>query len=162
MKTMLLVAILSLSLGVSANAAINHGDSVIAKKDKGHVEPAPKDRDERKGGEETPDSREETYEGNDRTDGGHLDDGDGYGGGEGGMIGELFYVPGKGGNTKTYPVTTNVKKEDRGDVIVYTTTVHEDMSASETCTTVTVTVVDKKSNKVIKTDSNEYCNTWPL
>ena len=153
MKTMLLVAILSLSLGVTANAA---------KQDKGHVEPIPKERDERKGGGEQPDSREETYEGNDRTDGGHLDDGGGYNGDEGGMIGELFYVPGKGGNSKTFPVTTTTKKEDRGDVLVYTTTVHEDISASETCTTVTVTVVDKKSGKAIKSDSNEYCNAWPL
>lgn len=158
MKTMMLVAVLSLSLGFQAQAMISGHDAVISKK--GHVEPAPKDRDERKDGEEEKDSREETYEGRERTDRGHLD-GDGFGGDEGGMMGELFYVPGQHGG-KTHPVTTNVKKEDRGDVIVYTTVTHQDMSATEVCTTVVVTVVDKKTNKVIKTDSSEYCNEWRL
>ena len=63
---------------------------------------------------------------------------------------------------KTYPVTRNLKTEDRGDVIVYTVTEHEDISADETCTTITTTVVEKATKKVLKTDTKEFCNRWPL
>jgi|GEM_PF-1741851 len=156
MKSLLLVTLLSLSVASVSYASLSSQSAVTAKK--GKSEPAPKDRDERNGGNEESDPREETYEGNER--GGGAFDGGGYeGDGGGGMLGEIFHVRGGG---KTYPVTTNVKTEDRGDVIVYTTTVQEDLSASETCTTVTVTVVDKASQKVISADSNEFCNRWPL
>ncbi len=157
MKSLILAVLVSFAMVVHAGASTDSLDLVSAKKGK-KSEPAPKDRDERTGGEETPDSREETYEGNDRGGGGGSFDGGGYDGGGGGMAGELFYAP----TTKTYPVTSNVKTEDRGDVIIYTTTIQEDISASETCTKIVVTVVDKKTKKVLSTDSDEFCNHWPL
>lgn len=159
MKSVLFVALIALSFTAhSAVATASQAEDVVsAKKGKSKSEPAPKDRDERDGGGEEVDPRQETYEGNDRSEGGGYFDGGGYNDG-GGMIGEIFTVP----SGKTYPVTTNVKKEDRGDVIVYTTTVQEDISASETCTTIVTTVVDKVTGKAISSDSNEFCNRWPL
>lgn len=169
MKTILLAALLSLSFAapVFANISDNSQDVVSAKKGKGKSEPAPKEDDGGRGEEKDP--REETYEGNDRNSGGSFDgggygsggfDGGGYGGGDGGgMIGEIFSVPGKG---KTYPVTSNTTVEDRGDVLVYTTRTQEDISYDETCTTVSVLVVAKSTGKVISSDSNEYCNRWPM
>lgn len=161
MKTILLAALLSLSFAapVFANISDNSQDVVSAKKGKGKSEPAPKEDDGGRGEEKDP--REETYEGNDRNSGGSFDGG-GYGSGGfdgGGMIGEIFSVPGKG---KTYPVTSNTTVEDRGDVLVYTTRTQEDISYDETCTTVSVLVVAKSTGKVISSDSNEYCNRWPM
>lgn len=152
MKSLLLTALLSLSVISFASAATQTHSSVVAKK--GKSEPAPKEEG-RGGNEEAPLPQEGTYEGNER--GGGSFDGGGYEGDGGGMGGELFYK-----NTKTYPVTTTTKTEDRGDVVVHTTTVQEDISASETCTTVTVTLVAKSTGRVISSDSNEFCNRWPL
>lgn len=151
MKALLLVALISCSFVSYATAA---NTSITAQNDKS--EPAPKDRDERDGGQEEKDTREETYEGNER--GGGSFDGGGYSGDGGGMMSELFLTVGG----KVHPVTTNVTKEDRGDVIVYTTTVYEALSASETCVTTTVTVIDKKTEKVISSDSSDYCNQIEL
>lgn len=170
MKSVLFAALLSLVIAVPSLAAIEtgHGQSNIsAKKGKGKGEPAPKDRDERTGDDEDKDPREETYEGNDRNSGGSFDgggysgggyDGGGRGGGDGGMGSEIFFVP----HAKTYPVTTNTKVEDRGDVLVYTTRTHEDISADETCTTVSVVVIAKATGKIISSETDEYCNRWPL
>nr|BFD67961.1 hypothetical protein HAGR004_29830 [Bdellovibrio sp. HAGR004] len=160
MKTILLAALLSVAFAAPTFANITSGDQnvVSAKKGKGKSEPAPKDGEER--GEEK-DPREETYEGNDR--GGGSFDGGGYGsggfdGGGGGMIGEIFSVP----NSKTYPVTSSTKVEDRGDVLVYTTHTQEDISYDETCTTISVLVVAKATGKVISSESQEFCNRWPM
>ncbi len=160
MKALLLVALVSLSLTAQASVVsqdLGSQDVISAKKgkDKGKSEPAPKD-DDRKGGGDEVDPRQGTYEGNDRDGGGYFDGG-GYNDG-GGMIGEIFYAP----NAKTYPVTTTTTSEDRGDVIVYTTRVQEDISADETCTTISVVTVAKSTGKVISSESNEYCNRWPL
>lgn len=170
MKSILLTALLSLAVAAPSFASLNGDqaqDVIAAKKGKGKSEPAPKDRDEREGGGDEKDPREETYEGNDRNSGGSFDgggytgggyDGGDYGGGGGGMIGEIFSVP----NGKTYPVTTNTTVEDRGETVVYTTRTQEDISADETCTTISVLVVAKSTGKVISSESNEYCNRWPL
>ncbi|UOF02846.1 hypothetical protein [Bdellovibrio reynosensis] len=150
------VVILAALFCLSAQASIVAETSeVLAKKSSKKSEPAPKE-DER-GGEEY-DPRQGTYEGNDR--GGGSFDGGGYDGGsdEGGMIGEIFFVR----NSKTYPITTNTKTEDRGDVVVYTTTVQEDISANESCTTVTVVVIEKATNSIVSSDSNYFCNSYPL
>ncbi|UXR65252.1 hypothetical protein EZJ49_03180 [Bdellovibrio bacteriovorus] len=169
MKNILLAALLSVAFVAPAFANVGSGDQnvISAKKGKGKSEPAPKDGEER--GEEK-DPREETYEGNDRG-GGSFDgggyggggfDGGGYGGGDGGgggMIGEIFSVAGKG---KTYPVTSNTTVEDRGEILVYTTRTQEDISYDETCTTITVLTVAKSTGKVISSESNEYCNRWPM
>lgn len=149
MKALILAALVAISFTVpSATFAVSN---VIAKKS----EPAPKDRDERKGGEERPDSREETYEGNSR--GGSFDGGGYDNGTEGGMIGEVFYAKNQG--KKLGP---GMKVEDRGATLAYTEVSYEDMSASETCTTITRTVVDKVSKKVLSHDSDTFCNNWPL
>ena len=149
MKALVLTALVAFSLAApSATLAVS---DMIAKKS----EPAPKDRDERKNGEERPDPREETYEGNSR--GGSFDGGGYDSGSEGGMIGEVFYVKNQG--KKLAP---GVKLEDRGTTLVYTEISYEDMSASETCTTITRTVLDKASKKVLSQDSDTFCNNWPL
>lgn len=157
MRALLLALLMSFSFAAQAGVIDGSQGEVISKKGGKQSEPAPKDRDERQGGNETPDSREETYEGNDRNSGGSFDGG-GYEGSGGGMGSEIFLV--RGG--KTYPVTRNLKTEDRGSVIVYTTTEQEDISADETCTTITTTVVDKATKKVISSDTQEFCNRWPL
>lgn len=158
MKALLIAFVVSLSFAAHANLSVGTQDDLLSKKGGSKSEPAPKDQDERQGGGETPDSREETYEGNDRNSGGSFDGG-GYEGDGGGMSGEIFRT--RGG--KVHPVTTrNLKTEDRGSVIIYTSTEQEDFGADETCTTVTTTVVDKVTQKVISTDSQEFCNRWPL
>ena len=159
MKALALAVLMSFSFAAQANISVGSNDELISKSRKGghHVEPAPKDRDERKGGEEQPDSREETYEGNDRGHGGSFDGG-GYEGDGGGMAGELFRVKG----LKFEPKTNTLKTEDRGDVIVYTSSESQDISADETCTVITKTVVDKATNKVLSTDTDEFCTIWPL
>ncbi|WP_413944180.1 hypothetical protein [Bdellovibrio sp. HCB-162] len=151
MKSLLLAVLVSFSLVSYAGVSQASQDVVFAKK--GKSEPAPKDRDERKGGNEDVDPRQETYEGNDR-DGGSFDGG-GYEGdsGEGGMIGEIFYAPG----SAHQPVTTTSKKEDRGDVIVYTIITRQAVSPTELCTTTTVTTVHKATEKVVSSDTDTYC-----
>lgn len=169
MKSILAAILVCFTLTSVAQASSFSYGADIAKKSNKKSEPAP--GDERRGGGEESDPREETYEGNERG-GGSFDgggysggddrgggywDGGGYGGG-GGMAGEIFYVPGG----KTYPVTRNIKTEDRGDVIVQTIVEHEDIDASETCTTITEMVIDKKTQKVISSNTREFCNRWPL
>lgn len=158
MKTFILVTLVSLSL--VAQASTSHTDqksqeTVSAKKSKGRGEPAPKD-DDRQGGGDGVDPRQENYEGNDR-DGGGSFDGGGYEGDDGGFGSELFFV-----NTKVKPTTTTSTTEDRGDFVIYTTRVHEDVAADETCTTVTIVTVAKSNGKTISTNSDYYCNRWPL
>lgn len=160
MKTMLLAALLAVSFAAPTYASVlsdNSQEVVSAKKGKGKSEPAPKDRDEREGGGDEVDPRQETYEGNDRGGGGGSFDGGGYNDG-GGMAGEIFSVP----QSKTYPVTTNTKVEDRGDVVIYTTVVQEDVSSEETCTTVSVLVVEKATGKKLSSESKESCSHLPL
>lgn len=157
MKALFLAILVSSALVVQVSAAGSSQDDVLSKKSGGKSEPAPKDPDERKGGGETPAPRDESYEGNDREDGGEFDGG-GYEGDGGGMIGEVFRA--RGG--KAQPVTRHLKTEDRGSVIIYTSTEYEDIGADETCTIVTTTVVDKATRKVISADSEEFCNRWPL
>lgn len=156
MKALLIAVLVSFSFAAQANISLGH-DELISKKGGSKSEPAPKDNDERKGGGETPDPREETYEGNDRNSGGAFDGG-GYEGDGGGMGSEIFFK--RGG--RVHPVTNHLKTEDRGSVIVYTITEQEDISADETCTKITTTVVDKETQKVLSTDSQEFCNRWPL
>ncbi len=154
MKNLILALVLSLSFAVTATAAKKQPDQP-KRGESGPACPSYDCNDERDRG---PDGKhQETYEENDPSDDGYVGDERGGDSG-GGMMGELFYTQPK----KTYPTTSNVKKEDRGTTIVYTTVTQEDISASETCTTIVVTVVEKASGKVISTDSKEYCNTWPL
>lgn len=154
MKSILLIVSALFCLNAQA-AVVAETSEILAKKSSKKSEPAPKE-DER-GGEEY-DPRQGTFEGNER--GGGSFDGGGYegGGDEGGMIGEIFFTR----NGKTYPITTHTKTEDRGNVVVYTTTVQEDISASETCTTVTVTVIDKATKTIVSSETNEFCNRYPL
>ncbi|WII71310.1 hypothetical protein QJS83_12640 [Bdellovibrio sp. 22V] len=171
MKSLILAALLTLSFAAQAEPKIkgtpdrdnkttcdafgctdeDTTDVISKKKDKG--EPAPKDRDERGNGNEEVDPRQETYEGNDR--GGGSFDGGGYegDGGGGGMIGEIFYVPG----SAHQPVTTTSTREDRGDVIVYTIITRQAVSPTELCTTTTVTTVHKTTEKVISSNTDTYC-----
>lgn len=150
MKSVLLAVLISFSMVANAS------DDLLAKKGK-KSEPPPADRDERTGGGDEVDPRQETYEGNGRegaTGGGYFDGG-GYGGSDGtggGMIGEIFRITGG-----SEPVTST-KIEDRGDVVVYTTVIHKAVSPTEVCTTESVIVVDKKTNKVVSSESAEYCN----
>ncbi len=151
MKALFVVLIASLSF--AANAAnysiLNQSNSQNVQKSN---EPAPPDRDQRRGGGEPVDPHQETYEGNDRS--GEVFDGGGYSGSGGGMGSEIFFTP----NAKTYPVTTSTRTEEIGDIVIYTTTVHEDISAEESCTMVTKMVVEKTTGKVLSTDTKEYCN----
>ncbi|MDG0818007.1 hypothetical protein [Bdellovibrio svalbardensis] len=160
MKTLSLTVLIALSFAMSSTPSVSFANTSeeVQAKSKGKSEPAPKDQDDRDGGGEGHDPREGTYEGNDRNGGGSFDGG-GYSGGDGGggMAGELFYVKNSG---KT--LGANVKVEDRGSVLVYTETSHEDISASETCTTITRVTVDKATGKTLATDKVEYCNQWPL
>lgn len=158
MKNILLAAALSFAFAISASAAKkpSHGEGT-PERGSGTTGPACPSYDCNDEPDRGPDGKhQETYEeGNDPSDDGYIGD---DGGGAGGMIGELFYTQPQ----KTYPVKTNVKKEDRGATIVYTTITQEDISASETCTTIVTTEVEKKSGKVLSTDTKEYCNVWPL
>ncbi len=159
MKTLLLTALIALCFAIGTTPSQSHArtSDVVQAKSKGKSEPAPKDQDERSGGGEGHDPREETYEGNDRNSGGSFDGG-GYSGGDGGGMGsELFYVKNSGKARGA-----NVKVEDRGDVLIYTEISQEDLSASETCTTITKVTVDKATGKTLATDKTEYCNQWPL
>ncbi len=157
MTTFLVAALMMGTVTAQAYANAQLQTSTIISKKKS--EPAPKDRDDRQGGGEQPDPRQETYEGNGRdgaTGGGSYctfdcDPGDSGGG----FIGEIFSPVTDG---KTYPSKTKTTVEDRGEVLVYFTTVQEDLSASETCTTTIISVVDKSTGKTIKTDSDRFCN----
>lgn len=156
MKVLLFLTLFTCAFNFSLQpvlAATASSDVVSAKKEKS--EPAPKDKDERKGGGEIPDSREETYEGRERGD--SRDDGGNDSGSGGGMMSEVFYVK------PSLPRSgSNVKVEDHGLILVYTETAVEDLGASESCTTVTRTVVEKASGKVLSEETKSYCNNWPL
>ena len=52
-----------------------------------------------------------------------------------------------------------VDVQDRGETLVYTYTKTEARSAEEICTTVIVQVKDKKTDKVLSSDSSETCQT---
>lgn len=52
--------------------------------------------------------------------------------------------------------------EDRGDVIVYTRVETEAVSATETCSKVTKTVVDKATQEVLSEEQDQYCSQYPL
>lgn len=156
----ILIALLSVGLFFSQAQAevLNQSKDleVSAKKSDKKSEPAPKDKSERKGENEGREPRLETYEGNDR------DQGTGVGGGrfeeDGGFAGELFRVqPGR-----AHPITTSIKTEDRGDVIVQTIIQHEEVSAEETCMTKTVTIINKSNQKVISSETEEFCNRYAL
>lgn len=158
MKVVIFATLLAFSTAASAQVLVNSQEELLAKKGGKKSEPAPKDRDERKGGEESPHPRQETYEGNDRTGSGGGFDGSSSGEGSG-FDSEIFRVS---GGKKYSPKTNVLKTEDRGDVVVYTAIEQEDVSASETCTKITTTVVDKSSQKVVSEEVEEYCNNWPL
>jgi hypothetical protein len=155
------IIVMALILGFTVHAldakAISHKSQEISakSKSKGKSEPAPKEDDRKGGGDET-DPRQGTFEGNDRGEGGGSFDGGGYSGGgdDGGFIGEIFSAA----DNRTYPTRTTSSVEDRGEVLVYTTQIQEDISASETCVTTIVSVVDKASGKSLKTDSDRFCN----
>lgn len=163
MKTLVLAVLLSVSLASVGAVAKSKGKGKGSPSEGGGRNPAPAcpayGCDDGEGGRGNggggPDDVDDGSGG--RGTGGSFDGG-GYDDG-GGMIGEIFLTRGSG---KTYPVTNKTTKEDRGTVIVYTTITQEDISADETCTTRTVTVVDKATGKTIKTDSDTYCNVWPL
>lgn len=159
MKALILVTLVAFSFATQAQVLVGTQEELVSKKGGKKSEPAPKDRDERKGGEESPHPRQETYEGNDRGNGGGGSF-DGSGSGEGsGFDSEIFKVR---GGKKYAPKTNVLKTEDRGTVIVYTSVEQEDVSASETCTTITTTVVDKATETVLSEEVEEYCNNWPL
>lgn len=154
------IIVMALILGFTVHAldaqAISHKSQEISAKSKGKgkSEPTPKEDDRKGGGDET-DPRQGTFEGNDRDEGGTFDGG-GYSGGDdgGGFIGEIFSEA----NNRTYPTRTTSSVEDRGEVLVYTTQIQEDVSASETCVTTIVSVVDKTTGKSLKADSDRFCN----
>lgn len=158
MKSLIVMAMI---LGFTVHAldakAVSHKSQEISAKSKGKgkSEPAPKE-DDRKGGGDEVDPRQGTFEGNDRGERGGTFDGGGYSGGDdsGGFIGEIFSPA----DNRTYPTRTTTNVEDRGEVLVYTTMIQEDVSASETCVTTIVSVVDKASGKSLKTDSDRFCN----
>jgi hypothetical protein len=154
------IIVMALILGFTVHAldakAISHKSQEISAKSKGKSEPAPRDGGDRKGGGDEKDPRQGTDEGNER-DGGGTFDGGGYSGGDdsgGGFIGEIFSTP----DGYTYPSRTTSSVEDRGEVLVYTTQIQEDINASETCVTTIVSVVDKATGKSLKTDSDRFCN----
>lgn len=153
MKLSLILVSALFSLNAHAGVVADNSEYVAKKSSSKKSEPAPKENNDR---DEEADPRQGTYEGNDR--GGGSFDGGGYegGGDEGGMIGEIFMTP----ENKSFK-TTSSTTEDRGDVIVYTTTVLQDFSAAKTCTTVNVTTVDKQTGAVISSDDSEFCDSWP-
>ncbi len=146
MKAIVLAALMCLTFVGNSSLAEGSQNILSSKKADKNQEPVPKSRDENRGGGEEPRSLEETYEGNDRSGGIDLD------GGESRLL--------NGG--KSYPITRNLRTEDQGDVIIFTLTEHEDISADETCTTITRTVVEKVTKKVLKTDTKEFCNRWTM
>lgn len=107
-------------------------------------EPAPEEPS--RGSNEETGSRQETYEGNDRGGG---DESGGYNeGGGGGVESTLFSSVGS---------TVNQTTEDRGDVLVITRQVMTPVGGTEICVVSTVKVIDKATQKVIKSDSSEIC-----
>ncbi len=86
--------------------------------------------------ENSPGCFEESYEGNDRED----------------EYGDLFsaaYTPASGVKTVT---------EDRGTVLVVTTTRSRDAYQGDTCAYVSVQIIDKKTRKVTASDSINTCD----
>lgn len=148
MKAFILVIALFVTFSAQAQ-----NDLVSAKK--GKREPIPVDRDDRRGGGETPHPREETYEGNERG-GGSYEDGSGSGDGEGGMIGELFYTAG----VSPRAPKTSTSSEDLGEVVVHTVKIQRVVSAFEVCVETTVVVIEKASGKVVSSERSEYCNHY--
>ena len=71
---------------------------------------------------------------------------------EGGMIGEVF-------NTRNAPVKTTTRKEDRGDVIVYTITTQQTRGL-EVCVTTTVTMIHKATEKVLSSNTDSACYNY--
>lgn len=163
MKILSMTALIALSFAIntapSSAVAADQSEVVQAKaKSKSKSEPAPTPKDEAgRGPREEFDPRREAHEGNGRNEGGAFDGG-GYRDETGnGMGSEVFYVKHPGKDRSFGP-----QVEDRGDVLIYTSVTHEDISASETCTTVTRVTVDKATAKTLETDTTEYCNKWPL
>lgn len=86
--------------------------------------------------ENRPGSFEETYEGNDREE----------------EYSDLF-------SARFTPLAPVIKQvtEDRGSVLVITTTRLRDSYPGDTCAYITVQIVDKKSGKVVASDSIRSC-----
>lgn len=86
--------------------------------------------------ENSPGCYEESYEGNDRDD----------------EYGDLFSAP--------YTAVSGVKTvtEDRGAVLVVTTTRSRDAYQGDTCAYVTIQIIDKKTRKVTASDSINTCD----
>jgi len=102
----------------------------------------PPDEDTRGSNEET-DSRQETYEGNDR--GG----GDASGGfNEGGQEYTSFSRVGS---------IVNQTTEDRGDVLIITRQVTTPVGGTKICVVSVVKVIEKATGTEIKSESNETC-----
>jgi len=108
------------------------------------TEPAP--AEDTRGSNEETDPRQETYEGNDRG-GGDASGGFNEGGG-GGVEATLFTSVGS---------TVNQTTEDRGDVLVIRRQVMTPVGGTEICVVSTVKVIDKATQKVIKSDKSELC-----
>ncbi|MFM6930563.1 MAG: hypothetical protein ACKOX6_19020 [Bdellovibrio sp.] len=109
------------------------------------TEPAP--AEDTRGSNEETEPRQETYEGNDRG-GGDASGGFNEGGGGGGVEGTLFTSVGS---------TVNQTTEDRGDVLVIRRQVVTPGRGTEICVVSTTKVIDKATQKVIKSDSSELC-----
>lgn len=106
---------------------------------KSKSEPVPVPHEDQVGSEgddNTPGSFEETYEGNDRA-----------------------------GEEDGYEFSANSAKvvtEDRGSVVVVTTTRPRDAFPGDKCAFVTVQILDKKSGEVLKSDSIRTCQDQVL
>lgn len=152
MKNLWFILFILLSFIVSSGLLVSEVQAAVHK-----YEPAPKDRDDRRGqtgDENQPGGIEETYEGNER-DGGAFDGG-GYEEEDGGMIGELFKA------SLGSPLSRKIITEDRGDVIIRRTVVEKNISENEICSSVTVEMLDKKTRKTISNDRQEACNVIAL
>lgn len=148
MKSFLLIAVLAFAAVNPAFASTSNNPDEV------------KDQDQRQGGGDQPDSREETYESNDRNSGSNSSD-YGYGyedrGDGGGMMSEIFSVPKKGVDVEN----TRTEVEDRGDVLVYTTRSFEAVSADKVCFTTSVLVVSKADGSVVSSESETKCSVLP-
>lgn len=109
-----------------------------AKSSKSEPTPIPhEDRESYEGDENRPGSSEETYEGNDRDE----------------EYSDLFNAP-----IKLQLGTVKTVTEDRGAVIVVTTTRMRAAFPEDTCAFITVQIVDKKSGEVLSSDSVRSCD----
>lgn len=156
-NSLVLAFAITLAFGISATAAVKKQE--MPDRGSGDSEPFCPVYDCNDQPDRGPDGKhQETYEDGGSGYGDVPDDGYEREEGGGGMINELFSVQA----LRAHPPKNTVRKEDRGSTVVYTTMSQEDMSASETCTTIVVTVVEKATGKVLSTQSREDCNTWPL